>query len=61
MGLPKRRHSPTRGKLRQAHDFLKRIDLSACPRCSHMKPPHTVCPNCGTYKNEEVLPPSYEK
>jgi len=26
-----------------------------CPQCHALKLPHHVCPNCGTYKGEQVL------
>ncbi|MDU1880757.1 MAG: 50S ribosomal protein L32 [Eggerthella sp.] len=26
-----------------------------CPQCGEVKLPHRVCPNCGFYKNREVI------
>ncbi len=28
---------------------------STCPRCGAVKLPHHVCPNCGFYKDREVI------
>ena len=29
--------------------------LVPCPECKAMKPPHTVCPECGYYAGRKVL------
>lgn len=42
--------------MRRAHDFLKPILASSCPKCRAPKLPHHVCPNCGTYKGREIVP-----
>ena len=55
MALPKRRHSHGRGARRRAHDALKPIQISVCPRCSHVNQPHRVCGNCGYYKGRQVI------
>ncbi|HMC82581.1 MAG TPA: 50S ribosomal protein L32, partial [Candidatus Polarisedimenticolia bacterium] len=39
----------------RAHDALDRPALSKCPQCHEDKPPHRVCPHCGTYKGREVI------
>ena len=59
MGLPKRRHSSTRGKLRRANDFLTAPGTSKCQRCGHTKLPHRVCGNCGYYADKEIV--AYEE
>ncbi|HAM14329.1 MAG TPA: 50S ribosomal protein L32, partial [Eggerthellaceae bacterium] len=28
---------------------------SVCPQCGEVKLPHRVCPNCGYYKDREVI------
>jgi large subunit ribosomal protein L32 len=55
MPLPKRRHSRTRGRKRRTHWKLAGPTLSDCPQCREKKPPHRVCPHCGSYKGREVL------
>jgi large subunit ribosomal protein L32 len=53
--LPKRKLSSGRRDRRRAHDALKQLNLVECPQCHEMKLPHRVCPNCGYYKNREVI------
>ncbi|HLJ86771.1 MAG TPA: 50S ribosomal protein L32 [Candidatus Angelobacter sp.] len=56
MPNPKRRHSKARTSKRRAHDHLVAPGLSECPNCHEKKRlPHRVCPNCGHYKDREVL------
>jgi len=57
MAVPKRRHSSTRGKKRRTHWKLEPPGLSPCGHCSTPKLPHRVCPNCGYYDGEEIVPP----
>lgn len=54
MALPKRRHSTARGRKRRTHWKLSLASLSLCPQCKTPKPPHVVCPVCGTYKGKQV-------
>ncbi|MDZ7815561.1 MAG: 50S ribosomal protein L32 [Planctomycetota bacterium] len=60
MAHPKRRTSVTRKRKRRSHHALSKPALSACPRCSYMRQPHKVCPNCGTYKGEEIVEPQVD-
>jgi large subunit ribosomal protein L32 len=60
MALPKRRHSSTRSKKRRTHWKLSLPGLQDCPRCGQPKQSHRVCPNCGHYKGEEIVPPKNE-
>jgi large subunit ribosomal protein L32 len=55
MAHPKKRHSKTRRNKRRSHDGLSTPSLSFCPQCGDPKPPHHVCPNCGTYRGREVI------
>ncbi len=57
MPLPKRRHSHTRGAKRRTHWKLATPNLSACPQCATLRRPHHVCPQCGFYDGQEVMPP----
>jgi large subunit ribosomal protein L32 len=41
--------------MRRAHDALKPIFLSKCPRCTQSLRPHTVCANCGYYRDRSIV------
>ncbi|NOT33716.1 MAG: 50S ribosomal protein L32 [Candidatus Eisenbacteria bacterium] len=60
MAVPKRRHSPTRGRKRRTHWKLRKPGVSACSHCSSPKIPHRICPTCGFYDGEEIRMPSTE-
>lgn len=53
--VPKKRHSSSRRDTRRAHDALTAPTLVPCPQCKSMKPPHVVCPECGTYNGRQVI------
>jgi large subunit ribosomal protein L32 len=53
--LPKQKVSRTRRDRRRAHHALKPKNLVQCSNCNEMRLPHRVCPNCGHYKNREVV------
>jgi len=55
MAVPKKKTSKTRTRTRRAHLSLKPVALSLCSHCHQSCLPHTVCPNCGYYKNEEII------
>lgn len=55
MALPKRRHSNARTRKRRAHDALKPMGLSRCPRCQAQTLPHRACRSCGYYRGREVV------
>ena len=40
---------------RSANSKLSAPARSVCPRCGAPKLPHHVCPNCGYYKDREVV------
>jgi large subunit ribosomal protein L32 len=60
MAVPKRRHSATRGRKRRTHWKLSAPSLNVCSHCSSPKRPHRVCPTCGYYDGEEIVPPREE-
>ena len=45
--LPARRMSRSRGRTRRAHEALKPMNYTLCPKCSQAKLPHAACSNCG--------------
>lgn len=55
MAVPKKRTAKSKRNMRRSHHALRRLQLSACPRCHQPVPSHTVCPNCGTYGGREVI------
>ncbi|HHT9119368.1 MAG TPA: 50S ribosomal protein L32 [Candidatus Hypogeohydataceae bacterium YC41] len=71
MANPKRRFSNSRTKKRRSHDFLvapaipsfQRLKRTSgnlskrfvCPQCKHIKLSHTVCHNCGYYRDRQVV------
>lgn len=40
---------------RSANSKLAAPARSTCPQCGAPKLPHHVCPNCGFYKDREVV------
>ncbi|HHW02913.1 MAG TPA: 50S ribosomal protein L32 [Thermoanaerobacterales bacterium] len=55
MANPKHRTSKSRRDMRRSQWKLTAPAFSECPQCRQPKLPHRVCPNCGYYKNREVL------
>jgi len=55
MANPKRRHSKSRRDKRRSHDAVAPPGWSLCTSCFEPKPPHQVCPHCGSYKGREVV------
>jgi len=55
MGVPKKHTTKSSRDQRRAHLLLKEKGSSLCPHCGQPKLPHTVCSNCGFYKDVEVL------
>ncbi|HHU70320.1 MAG TPA: 50S ribosomal protein L32 [Thermoanaerobacterales bacterium] len=55
MANPKRRHSKSRRDKRRANWKLTAPQLVECPQCHTLRAPHRACPECGYYKNREVI------
>lgn len=55
MGTPKKKHSHARSAKRAAQWKLRAPAVEECPRCHKSKLPHRVCPNCGYYKDRQVI------
>ncbi len=55
MGVPKRRLSKLRGRRRRAENKISKPTLAECSQCHALIRPHRVCPECGYYKNKEVV------
>ncbi len=55
MPLPKRRHSRARGRRRRTHWTLSAPAVVECNHCHQPKLSHHICPNCGYYRDMEVV------
>jgi len=55
MGLPARHHTKSRRNKGRSHMALKSLNLTICPKCHSQILAHRVCPNCGFYKDKEVI------
>ena len=55
MPTPKKRTSKSKRGMRRSHDGLTVPAYSECPECHEIKRPHLVCPNCGYYRENEVI------
>ncbi|KQC13543.1 MAG: 50S ribosomal protein L32 [Desulfuromonas sp. SDB] len=55
MALPKKRSSSTRGKKRRAHWKGSIPKLIKCPNCGNLTMPHSICLECGYYKDKPVI------
>jgi large subunit ribosomal protein L32 len=55
MAVPKQKHTKSRRNKRRSQIFLKKPALTRCPKCGQPILSHTVCPNCGYYKGQEVV------
>jgi large subunit ribosomal protein L32 len=53
MAVPKHKISKSRRGNRRSHDALRTPNLAACPQCTEPKPPHRICPQCGTYRGKD--------
>lgn len=56
MAVPKQRkgRAATHSR-RSTNDRISAPASSVCPQCGETKLPHRVCPNCGYYRNREVI------
>lgn len=56
MAVPKKKKSKSKRDSRRAnHDRITAPTISHCPKCQAAKAPHRVCPECGWYKDREVI------
>ena len=56
MGVPKRKPSRSRQRMRRAYNSVMTLpQLSTCPQCAAPYVPHRVCPACGFYKGRQVI------
>ena len=55
MGVPKRKTSKMRLRIRKGANRWRAPLLGKCQQCGAAKIPHTVCRSCGYYKGRQVL------
>jgi large subunit ribosomal protein L32 len=62
MPNPFRRHTRHRTRSRRAQNWrLEPGGACSCSHCHEVKPPHAVCPHCGFYNGQLVLPKKEKK
>lgn len=52
---PKKQLSKSKQRSRASHFKAATHGLSFCSHCHSPKLPHRVCPNCGYYRDREVI------
>lgn len=55
MAVPKKKKSHSRTRTQRAHQALSPICLATCTRCGAARKSHTICGNCGTYRDRTVI------
>ncbi|SNR90462.1 large subunit ribosomal protein L32 [Anaerovirgula multivorans] len=56
MAVPKRKTSKSKKNMRRAANSKQvATGYVKCPQCHEPKLSHRVCPECGYYKNKEVI------
>lgn len=61
MPNPKKRHSRAKRDRRRSQWRLMLPNLGECPQCHSPKLPHRICPECGFYNGELILPKKEKK
>ncbi len=54
-GVPKQRHTKGHRNQRRMHIFIEAPTITICQKCKKPVLPHTICKNCGYYKNRMVI------
>lgn len=49
------RHTRAHTANRRSHHALKAVNLATCSKCKSLRPGHTVCTTCGTYRGRTVI------
>ena len=55
MSVPKKKKSHSKARMERAHHALTPICLATCTRCGAARKSHTICGNCGTYRDRTVI------
>lgn len=56
MGVPKRKPSRSRQRMRRAYNSVMALPkIASCPQCTAPFRSHRVCPSCGYYNGRQVI------
>lgn len=55
MGVPKRKQSKSRSRIRRAANAWRAPQLGSCQQCGSRVLGHVACPSCGYYRGRQVL------
>jgi large subunit ribosomal protein L32 len=55
MGVPKRKTSKSKKRMRVRSHKKAILAARPCPKCGAPQLSHRVCPQCGTYRGRQVL------
>ena len=55
MAVPRQRKTKSRRNQHRMHFFTKKPSITVCLKCGKPVLPHTVCQNCGYYKEKEII------
>ncbi|NTU69450.1 50S ribosomal protein L32 [bacterium] len=55
MPVPKQQRSRQKVRTRRGSVSYKAPQTVKCPKCGFLKVAHKACPECGTYKDHEVI------
>ena len=62
MANPKKKHTRMRRGMRRANNWrISAVNLSRCSHCGAGTESHHVCPECGFYNGELILPRKVKK
>lgn len=62
MPNPKRKHTRMRRNMRRASNWrVSAANTSSCPQCHAPRRPHHICPSCGFYDGELIVPKKEKK
>ena len=55
MAVPKKRRSKAKKRTRRSCWKIQEPNLKPCPNCSALIVSHQACPQCGYYKDRQVI------
>jgi len=62
MPNPKRKHTRMRRDMRRSSNWkIFAANSSSCPQCGAPRIPHRICPSCGFYNGELIIPKKEKK
>ena len=62
MPNPKRKHTRMRRDMRRSANWrVSALNTSGCPQCGAPRIPHHICPSCGFYNGELIIPKKEKK